>query len=76
VILRGNPAAEKQPAKSPRQERSAPISAESIKDLEEKVRADRKEMEEKRSTGRRLAPFIQERMEKRAARLAELQKSR
>jgi len=75
VILRGNPAAEKQPAKSPR-ESSAPISAESIKDLEEKVRADRKEMEEKRSTGRRLAPFIQERMEKRAARLAELQKSR
>jgi len=81
VVLRDNPAARED--KSSHHSKSIPagakveqISTESLKDLEEKVKADQKEMDEKKKSGKRLAPFIQERMEKRAAKLADLQKAR
>jgi len=52
------------------------FSAESVKDLADKVKADQLEMEEKKAKGIKLAPFIEKRMEKRAAKLVELQRAR
>jgi len=52
------------------------FSAESVKDLEDKVKADQLELEEKKAMGKRMAPFIEKRMEKRAAKLVELQRAR
>jgi len=51
------------------------FSTESIQDLADKVQADQLEMEERKKSGRRLAPFIEKRMEKRAAKLVELQRA-
>ena len=70
VVLTGRPPVTLQEAPG----QGAPVSSESIKDLEEKVNADRKEMETKKAAGKRMAPFIQDRMEKRAAKLEQLKR--